>query len=277
MMQPIPCEKDIIGLDADVKVSGPLLVSSEHNCTEVSCYECAKAQKRRARSFQRAMSGLTVAGAGWRMWTLTLSDQDVERGVDIRRCWRALLMRMRRRSLLFGYFRVIERTKRGHEHLHVLVAGPPIPHHWVSESWHEITGTSMVVWVSLIRTHKGAAGYVAKYMGKDPEARYAWSWDWVWKGFVKDWKQHIRLWMRHGHDFPMVLVAWRGILLTYALNRKRGRLQGIGVSRADTRRSIAAGPENGRPKRLSGTGLNDSNSIQLRFESGGWPEHRSDR
>lgn len=198
---------------------GPLLDVGHQNCTRYLCHDCAKFRRRKGRSYQRAMSGLKVHPR-WQMWTLTTSRESVDLGIDIRASFRALVMRMRRRSLINGYFKVIEYTKQGWPHIHVLIAGPPIPHWWMSETWAAIHH-SPNVWYSKERSALGAAGYLAKYMGKDPRARYSWAWDWVWKGFAKDWRNLVADGFRQGETMIDIIGMWDAILDRFGLSALR--------------------------------------------------------
>jgi len=230
-MEPNPCDKDTIGPDADDpgdSVAGPLLDHSEQNCTKYLCRECDKGRKRKGRAFQRSISGLRIWGQEWQLWTLTLSDDAVTAGVDISRAWKNMHTQMTRLGLLKGYFRVIEYTRRGRAHLHVLVAGPPIPHWWMMEEWWYHT-RSYVVWFTKVRTWRGGAGYVAKYLAKDPRARYSSSWTWVWRGFTWDWKALVREGLDAGHSFIDIIAMWECILDSFREHRARDAPEGTGV------------------------------------------------
>lgn len=198
--------------------SAPLLEVSHQNCTRRYCVYCrrreAKFRRRKGRTFQRAMSGLKV-GKTWQLWTLTTSDAQHETGKSIQQSFRALVMRMRRAGLCQGYMKVIEYTKRGRAHIHMLLQGPPVPWWWMNENWQAVH--SSFVWYSQKRqAGKGkGAGYLAKYMGKDPRARYSWSWDWVWKGFAKDWKVLVCDGLDGGLAMLDIIALWDAILEEY--------------------------------------------------------------
>lgn len=171
-------------------------------------------ERRVRRCHQRVRSGTKLPGH-WQMWTLTTSDEALSAGKDIQASFRALVMRLRRRGLCSGYLRVVEYTKRGSPHLHVLIRGMPIPHSWLSETWGQIH-MSPVVWFSKVRHGAGAAAYLGKYLGKDQRARIAASWDWVWKGAVMDWRATCRWGFRRGYDLARVVWLWEGVLMYYA-------------------------------------------------------------
>lgn len=200
---------------SDMQVVGavPLLETGHQNCTRYLCHTCRKFRKRRGRGFQRAISGLKIPGSPWQLWTLTTSDETCASGRSIQESWRALLQRLRRAGFCKGYLKVIEYTKRGHPHIHVIIKGPPIPWWWMSHCWKDIHGS--FVWYSKKRrTGKisWGAGYVAKYLGKDPLARYGYSWDWVWRGFVRDWKDLVRDSLDGGLTMLDIIDVWDAIL-----------------------------------------------------------------
>lgn len=100
-------------------------------------------------------------------------------------------MRLKRRGILTDYIRVIEFTKSGLEHVHMIYRGRFIPQPVLSTLWQEIHQAPVVDIRSVksSRRHlRGAAVELAKYMAKEGSRRYSWSWGWVYKGFVRDWK-----------------------------------------------------------------------------------------
>jgi len=203
---------------------GPLLDNGHQNCTKGGwlCRTCAAAKRRRGRVYHRVMSGTRLPGQ-WQMWTLTTSEEAWSVGKDIQASFRALVMRLRRRGLCSGYLRVVEYTKRGRPHLHLLLRGTPIPHWWLSEAWAELH-LSPVVWFSKLRQGAGAGAYLGKYLGKDPRARYSWSWDWVWKGFAGDWKHLTSYCYQVGVPWLDIIALWNKILHIFAFTRERPRL-----------------------------------------------------
>jgi len=189
------------------------------NCTYSFCPRCRKAKRRRGRMFHRALSGLRLGGK-MRFVTLTTSEESWAVGKNIQASFRALVMRMRRRGLCFGYVKVTEYTQAGLPHLHVILRGPYIPQWWLSEQWKEIHH-SPIVDVRAVRRHMGAAAYLAKYMGKDERARYSWSWDWVWRGFALSWKLLVSVMLENGHRMVDIIAEWNYILDQFAIRRMR--------------------------------------------------------
>lgn len=114
----------------------------------------------------------------------------------IQRDFRRLVMRLRRRNILQDYIRVIETTKSGLDHIHMIYRGSYIDQALLSHYWNDIHQSPIVDIRSVKRTDRhirGAARELAKYMAKDGYRRYAWSWGWVYKGFVRTWTDGKRL------------------------------------------------------------------------------------
>jgi len=196
--------------------SASSLDSRQQKCTNSPLRE-NQARRRRGRGFHRAMSGLRLGG-GLRLITLTTSEASWEAGKIIQKSWRALLMRLRRRGWCTGYVRVVEFTKAGLPHYHVIIRGRYIPQSYLSRIWAAIH-LSPIVDVRRVRGRVGAASYLAKYLGKDPYARYSWSWDWVWKGFVRDWRALISDGLSNGLKMVDIIDEWERILDRYRLWR----------------------------------------------------------
>jgi len=171
-------------------------------------------RKRKGRCFQRCMTGLKLKGS-YRLITLTTSLEAESAGKVIQDSFRVLLGRLRRRGLCSGYVKVTEFTKAGLAHLHVIMRGTLIPQWWLSKMWGEIH-LSPVVDVRAVRQRAGASAYLAKYLGKDPQARLAASWDWVWKGVCMDWRATCRWGFRRGYDLIGVVSLWEGVLVCFS-------------------------------------------------------------
>lgn len=174
-----------------------------------------------------AMSGLKMPGT-YRLVTLTTSTEAWSAGKDIQQSYRALLGRLRRRGLCSGYVKVAEFTKAGLPHLHIIFRGKFIPWVWLSEVWREIH-LSPVVHVTAIRGRGGMARYLAKYLSKDPIARLACSWDWVWKGFRGDWKKIVKWSSWANYELVEILRRWEMMLVLYGRRPARDgpHLRGI--------------------------------------------------
>jgi len=83
--------------------------------------------------------------------------------------WKHLVARIKRRwpAAEFAYAVVVEKTERGFPHLHVAFRGPYIPQAWLSETWAKLTGAKIVD-IRKPRSVRDLAGYLAKYLAKDP-------------------------------------------------------------------------------------------------------------
>lgn len=107
-----------------------------------------------------------------RLLTLTHAPRPGENPTQalqrMRVSWHHLYQRIRRRhpKRTLKYIAVVEWTKAGWPHLHILMQSKYLPQKWVSRAWKELHGASIV---DVRRTHsaRGAASYVAKYLTKD--------------------------------------------------------------------------------------------------------------
>jgi hypothetical protein len=108
-----------------------------------------------------------------------------ERAQQLSRAWRLIVKRAKRRFHLTSlpYLTVIEATKRGEPHLHILARVRWLPQKWLSEQSAELLDAP-VVWIERINIGHKVAAYVAKYIGKAPHKfqgvkRYWRSLDWI--------------------------------------------------------------------------------------------------
>jgi hypothetical protein len=99
-----------------------------------------------------------------------LSDP-VEELDRMNRAWRLLWKRIKRKQgrQARGYVKVIELTQKGTPHLHIALDCGFISQRWLSAEWLELTG-SPVVDIRIIRTQRGLARYLSKYLTKASEA-----------------------------------------------------------------------------------------------------------
>lgn len=153
-----------------------------------------KWDRKQRRAYQRILSGLKKAaynGETVRFATLTTAD-----GVEYDRIsndFSKLAKRARRRYGKFEYFKI--RTSEGNGVLHVLVVSPYIPQTWLSYNWLDIHDSPIVDIRSVENREKQVARYIASQhlAGQDLYVRSSWSWGWVFKGFVKKWKEILDL------------------------------------------------------------------------------------
>lgn len=159
-------------------------------------------RRRLKRCYHRVISGLEK-DSNCRFVTLTSSLQSRN---FIQQDLRRLIMRLKRRSILVDYIRVIELTKSGLEHVHLIYRGSFLSQSSLSLLWQEIH-QAPIVDIRSVRTSKhgirGAAGELAKYMAKEGCRRYSWSWGWVYKGFVRTWYQAKALFRQITYYHPV--------------------------------------------------------------------------
>lgn len=131
----------------------------------------------------KAASGLAV-----RFITLTVNPNigasPEERLHLLARAWRVTVKRLRRHygKGNVAYLAIVEETKRGEPHLHILFRGPYIPQAYLSACMGEIID-SPIVDIRKIGNAKEVIRYVAKYITKAPAQfgtakRYWCSRDW---------------------------------------------------------------------------------------------------
>lgn len=98
----------------------------------------------------------------------------------LRDAWQKLVRIIKRR---YGLDRlpalcIFESHKSGWPHLHVLARLPYIPQSWLSAQWEALTGAFRVD-IQRVRSRRGAARYVAKYVSKAPK---------IWAGCKRYWR-----------------------------------------------------------------------------------------
>lgn len=76
-----------------------------------------------------------------------------------------LACRIRRRFEEFEYIRILEVTKKGWPHYHLLVRSPYIPHSYLRDTWAELTGATIVD-VRQMKRDDNIYFYVLKYLAK---------------------------------------------------------------------------------------------------------------
>jgi len=149
-----------------VKRHGDEFTAAPLYCRSWTCDVC---QPRRCKQLIR--DGL--AGAPTTFITLTApgrtDDTPDDQARQLVRAWREVVRRAKR---LYGYpaipyLAVFEATKAGRPHLHILCRVKWIGQDWLSRQMQQIMGAPIVD-VRRIRSRRGAALYVAKYVGKDP-------------------------------------------------------------------------------------------------------------
>lgn len=135
-------------------------------CNAWSCPDCAP--RRRSRLIAEANGGQPRT-----FLTLTMPADETADPVDqakkLNRAWRSLRQAICRKYKIkrLPHMTVMEATKKGTPHLHVLCRAPFIPQQWISDKMRKLAGAPIVD-IRRIDKHRAIATYVAKYVGKDP-------------------------------------------------------------------------------------------------------------
>lgn len=133
-------------------------------CGKWSCPSCGPRKARRLRKrLERTRPN--------RLVTLTLrpdpslTPQDHLRIAN--RAWSIIWRRLRRKhgNAAVGYAKIVELTKAGTPHLHIIVSCPWIEQRWLSAAWQHLTG-SFIVDVRTVKARKGVSGYLTSYLTK---------------------------------------------------------------------------------------------------------------
>lgn len=135
-------------------------------CRAWTCDECAPARRRQ-------LIALACAGDPTRFLTFTVIHTpggDPMEGARLLtssfRTFTKLLKRKYPKDRL-EYLAVMEAHKDGWPHLHVIARGPWIDIEWMREQWKRLTGAHRIG-LEKPKSSKGIAGYISKYLGKEP-------------------------------------------------------------------------------------------------------------
>lgn len=180
-------------------------------------------RRRYARCRSRLQLGL-LCGTSGSLRLLTLTQRPGHVGRSISRSFQLLLGRLRRRRLYVSYFRVLEYTRAGTPHLHIVMRGTYLAQRLISSWWGAIHGAPII---DVRRVGRGAGGlvsYLSKYLSKDAQSRYSWSWGWVYRGFARDWESWRRFHpeMRLSRLAPVYFLIAYGVLTLRDDPRKVG-------------------------------------------------------
>jgi len=149
-----------------VKKLDPFRYARPLYCRSWGCQHCAPGRK--AQLLAKAASG-----APERFVTLTcnpkVGSSPEERCLMLARAWRVVVQRLRRRfpGQAVQYLAVVEATKQGEPHLHILLRSPWIPQSFLSAAMAEIMD-SPIVDIRKVRNQREVVRYVAKYITKAP-------------------------------------------------------------------------------------------------------------
>jgi len=136
-------------------------------CGRWTCPPCARYRRRQ-------LEAELVGGNPSTFITLTWNASRPESPERARQvmgeAWKLLAARIRRRwpAVEFAWGVVVERCESGYPHFHLATRAPYIPQEWLSEQWNSLVG-ACVVDIRKIRTRRGLAHYLTKYISKDPE------------------------------------------------------------------------------------------------------------
>jgi len=135
-------------------------------CNSWKCPRCGPNRRRRVRdeiASGKPTSFLTLT------WPARRNEPPDRARAIMGVAWKHLVARIKRRwpGQEFQYAVVVEKTKRGFPHLHIAFRGPFIPQGWLSDVWCELIGAS-IVWIEACNSQGAVAGYLAKYLSKDP-------------------------------------------------------------------------------------------------------------
>lgn len=135
-------------------------------CRSWNCDVCRPKRKSQ-------LLALASSGNPTRFLTLTVNPAtgtDAESRLKLlTHAWKVLVKRLRRAygNDAINYLAVVEQTKRGEPHLHILLRSPYIPQAVISEAMRELIDAPIVD-IRLIRSQQEVVRYVAKYITKAP-------------------------------------------------------------------------------------------------------------
>lgn len=154
-------EWSLVKLTPEERRSKPLY------CRSWNCQTCRPKRKSQ-------LLALAASGEPDRFLTLTVNpnvgNSPEDRLKLLSHAWKVLVKRLRR---LHGpraieYLAVVESTKRGEPHLHILLRSPYISQRLISDAMRELIDAPIVD-IRKIRDARQVVSYVAKYVTKAPE------------------------------------------------------------------------------------------------------------
>ena len=196
-------------------------------CRAWSCAECA--EQRKTQLIALAMDGLPD-----KLVTLTSRRRPGLKpelaAAALVRAWRLIRRSLERQGNRerVHFLAIFEQTALGWPHLHILVRGPFIPQKWLSAQMDRLAD-SPIVDVRSIKSRKGAAKYVSKYIAKAPGKfgtlkRYWHSQAFKLSVYVS--KKGTALWDRQKLSLTAWCEAWREFGYTVTLESNyRARAQ----------------------------------------------------
>ena len=148
-------------------------------------WDCDYCRPRKSRALQR----LAKAGEPNTFITLTSSEEtnvDADQAAaTLVKAWRLTVKRIKRKYKIksLPYIAVVEATKAGRPHLHILARSIWIHQGYLSDCLRELA-RAPIVWIERIQPGRSLAAYISKYVGKDPHhfqgcKRFWRSLDWI--------------------------------------------------------------------------------------------------
>lgn len=180
-------------------------------CRAWNCDFCAP--ERRAQ-----LMALAASGEPQRFITLTINprvgDDPESRLRLLARAWRLCVKRLRRLNpnVPLEYLAIVEETKKGEPHLHILARCDYIPQKLLSSIMAELID-SPIVDIRLIRNQGEVIRYVAKYITKAPKQFGRGKRYWSSRGYELEKPPHLQDPLPEGEWFevikrPVDLVLW---------------------------------------------------------------------
>jgi len=186
--------------------------------------------------------------------TLTVNPKAYERPreayEDTRRKLSELAKVMRRETGSFEYLRVLEVTKKGWPHYHLVARSPYIKQAWISSVWNDLTGAP-VVDIRAIKRKDHVASYVMKYLCKQTyipwtNRRVSWSKSFFPKTDPPEkgkWKLGTKHWLDE-HPEVVIHSDFLGSVFTkvaadaWIVDRPRTGFEGEGLASSTTQRTL---------------------------------------
>lgn len=141
--------------------------------------------------------------------------------------WRQLLKEIEKRYHYgkIAYLAVMEATKRGEPHLHVLCRTKYIDQRWLSQTWEALTGAK-IVHIRKVESNEQASRYVAKYTSKSPQRYGTMKRYWCSRDYARGPKRQLdnESWrgcivVQAGVSIAAVIAAWHEAGLEFEVSR----------------------------------------------------------
>jgi len=194
-------------------------------CRSWNCETCA--EMRKGQLMAQAASGEPV-----RFLTLTVNPEVGEDPDDRMKmlawAWRTCVKRLRR---LYGptaieFLAIVEQTKAGEPHLHILLRSPYIPQKLISKCMEDLINAPIVD-IRIIRSQREVIRYVAKYLTKAPHrfgtSKRYWSsahYDLGKENYRTRVPESIVKWTLAREPISLIINRW--IHESYAVRRDKG-------------------------------------------------------